>query len=173
MLIGLGYDIHKLQKGRKLILGGIQIPNSKGLLGHSDADVVTHCICDAILGAMGEKDIGEHFPDTDPEYKDIFSLKLLEKVLEIMKKKNLAVNNLDVTIIVQEPKVSPYREQIKESLNSIIKIPGNKINIKATSPEGLGALGNGEGIACISIVSLVDREHLPAKDWQAGKTESR
>ncbi len=155
MLIGLGYDIHKLQKGRKLILGGIQIPNSKGLLGHSDADVVTHCICDAILGAMGEKDIGEHFPDTDPEYKDIFSLKLLEKVLETMKKKNLAVNNLDVTIIAQEPKVSPYREKIKESINSILQIAEDKINIKATSPERLGALGNGEGIACISIVSLI------------------
>ena len=155
MLIGLGYDIHQLKEGRKLVLGGIQIPYSKGLLGHSDADVVTHSICDAILGAMGEKDIGEHFPDTDPQYKDIFSLKLLQRVLEVMKTKNLAVNNLDVTIIAQKPKISPYREKIRDSINSVIRIPENKINIKATSPEGLGALGNGEGIACISIASLV------------------
>ncbi len=156
MLIGLGYDIHQLKEGRKLILGGIQIPYIKGLLGHSDADVVTHSICDAILGAMGEKDIGEHFPDTDQEYKDIFSLKLLEKVLKIMKRKSLAVNNLDVTIVAQEPQISPHREKIKKKINSILKIPENRINIKATSPEGLGALGNGEGIACISIVSLVE-----------------
>lgn len=156
MLIGLGYDIHQLKEGRKLVLGGIQIPHIKGLLGHSDADVVIHSICDAILGAMGEKDIGEHFPDTEAKYKDIFSFKLLGEVLKMMKEKNLRINNLDVTIVAQEPKISPYREKIKENLNSIIQIPGNKINIKATSPEGLGTLGNGEGIACISIVSIIE-----------------
>ncbi len=158
MLIGLGYDIHRLAEGRKLVLGGFEILHAKGLLGHSDADVVTHSVCDAILGAMGEKDIGEHFPDTDAKYKDIFSLKLLEKVLKIMKEKNLGINNLDVTIVAQEPKISPYRDKIREKINSIIRIPSDKINIKATSPEGLGALGNGEGIACICIVSLVEKK---------------
>jgi len=156
MLIGLGYDIHKLKERRKLILGGVQIQHTKGLLGHSDADVVTHSICDAILGALGKKDIGEHFPDTDPKYKNILSLKLLEKVLILMKKRNLAINNLDITIIAQEPKIAPYRDKIKENINSVIKIPPDKINVKATSHEGLGALGNGEGIACISIVSIVN-----------------
>lgn len=158
MLIGLGYDIHKLESGRTLVLGGLEIPHHKGLLGHSDADVVTHSICDAILGAMGEKDIGEYFPDTDAKYKNILSLKLLEKVLKIMREKNLAINNLDVTIIAQEPRISPFRDKIKEKINSIIKVPTDKINIKATSPEGLGALGNGEGIACISIVSLIEKK---------------
>jgi 2-C-methyl-D-erythritol 2,4-cyclodiphosphate synthase len=170
MLIGLGYDIHKLTEGRKLILGGVEIAHSKGLLGHSDADVVTHSICDAILGAIGEKDIGEHFPDTDPKYKNIISLKLLEEVLEMMKRKNLVINNLDITIIAQEPKVSPYREKIKEKINSIIKIPEDKINVKATSPEGLGALGNGEGIACISIVNLTKTEDTLPKRL-AGKDD--
>ena len=157
MLIGLGYDIHKLEEGRNLILGGVKIPHSKGLLGHSDGDVVTHSVCDAILGAMGEEDIGEHFPDTDPEYKDIFSLKLLGVVIEIMKVKNLEINNLDITIIAQEPRISPYREKIKQKINSLLQIPEDRINIKATSPEGLDALGKGEGIACISIVSLVEK----------------
>ena len=157
MLIGLGYDIHRLKEGRKLVLGGVHMPSEKGLFGHSDADVVTHSICDAILGAMGEKDIGVHFPDTDPQYKDIVSLELLGEVLEMMNKKKLQVNNLDVTIIAQEPKVSPHREKIKESINSLLKIPEDKINIKATSPEGLGDLGEGDGIACISIVSLINK----------------
>lgn len=158
MLIGLGYDIHKLEEGRALVLGGVKIPHSKGLLGHSDGDVVTHSVCDAILGAMGEKDIGEHFPDTDPKYKDIFSLKLLEVVIGIMKAKNLEINNLDVTIIAQEPRISPYREKIKQKINSLLQIPEDRINIKATSPEGLDALGKGEGIACISIVSLTEKQ---------------
>lgn len=159
MLIGLGYDIHQLKKGRPLVLGGIKIPHSKGLLGHSDGDVVTHSICDAILGAIGEEDIGEHFPDTDPQYKDIYSLKLLEKVTEIMQVKNLKINNLDITIIAQEPKIFPYREEMKKKINSVLKIPENKVNIKATSPEGLDALGRGEGIACISIVSLIEKQY--------------
>ena len=157
MLIGLGYDIHKLVKNRPLILGGVDIKHDKGLLGHSDGDVLTHSICDAILGAMGEKDIGEHFPDTAPQYKNILSLKLLGKVLEIVKSKKLAINNLDITIIAQQPKVSPYREKIKKSLNSLLKIPEERLNIKATSPEGLGELGKSKGIACISIVSLVEK----------------
>jgi 2-C-methyl-D-erythritol 2,4-cyclodiphosphate synthase len=154
MLIGLGYDIHQLKDGRDLVLGGVKIPHPKGLFGHSDGDVVTHSVCDAILGAMGEEDIGEHFPDTEAKYKDILSLKLLEKVIEIMKVKNLRINNLDVTVIAQEPKISPYREKIKQKINSILRIPEDRVNIKATSPEGLGALGHSEGISCISIVSL-------------------
>ncbi len=158
MLIGLGYDIHQLKEGRPLVLGGVKIPYPKGLLGHSDGDVVTHSICDAILGAMGGKDIGEHFPDTDPKYKGIYSLKLLEEVIEIMKKRNLTINNLDVTVIAQEPKISPYKEKIKQKINSLLQVPEDKISIKATSPEGLDALGKGEGIACISIVSLVEKQ---------------
>ena len=117
MLIGLGYDIHQLREGRKLVLGGVEIPHTKGLFGHSDGDVVVHSVCDAILGAMGEEDIGKHFPDNDTKYKDIYSVKLLEEVLKIMKAGNLSVNNLDITIVAQEPKVSPYKKQIKQKIN--------------------------------------------------------
>lgn len=157
MLVGLGYDIHPLKEGRELILGGIKIPYGKGLLGHSDGDALIHSICDAILGGMGEEDIGIHFPDTEPKYKDISSLLLLKEVVKIMKKRGLVVNNLDVSIIAQEPKISPYKQRIKKKLTSTLKIPEINIAIKTTSPEGLGALGKGEGIACISVVSLVNK----------------
>jgi 2-C-methyl-D-erythritol 2,4-cyclodiphosphate synthase len=158
MLVGLGYDIHQLKEGIELVLGGVKIPHSKGLFGHSDGDVLTHSICDAILGAMGEEDIGEHFPPDDPKYKNIYSIKLLKEVVEIMQDKELSINNLDITIIAQEPKISPHKKEIKQKIISILQIPENKVSIKATSPEKLDALGSGEGIACVSIVSLIEKK---------------
>jgi len=154
MLVGLGYDIHPLQKGRKLVLGGVEIPYDKGLLGHSDGDVLTHALCDAILGAMGRGDLGEHFSPTDPQYKDIYSLILLERVLKLMQKSNLKIKNLDLTLILQEPKISPYKVKIKEKLNSLLNLPTDRLNLKATSPEGLGALGRAEGIASLAVANL-------------------
>ena len=154
MKVGIGYDIHRLATGRRLVLGGVEIPFEKGLLGHSDADVLTHSVCDAILGASGKGDIGRHFPDTDPEYKDISSLILLEKVCEIMAKGNFRVNNLDSIIIAESPHLSPYIEEMVKNIGKVLKIGPELINIKATTNEKLGAIGQGEGIAAYTIVSL-------------------
>lgn len=159
MLIGLGYDIHQLKEGIELVLGGVKIPHSKGLFGHSDGDVLTHSICDAVLGAMGEEDIGKHFPDNEPKYKNIYSIKLLEEVIKIVQDRRLLINNLDVTVVAQQPKISAYKQEIKQKLSSVLQIHEDKISIKATSPEKLGALGSGEGIACISVVSLVEKQY--------------
>lgn len=157
MLVGLGYDIHQLKERRDLILGGIKIPYTKGLFGHSDGDVLVHSVCDAILGAMGEEDIGKHFPDSEPKYRNISSLILLEEVIEMMRKRALTVNNLDITVIAQEPKITPYKKAIKGKIGSTLSLPEERISIKATSPEMLGSLGKGKGIACISIVSLREK----------------
>jgi len=154
MKVGIGYDIHRLVTGRKLVLGGVEIPFEKGLSGHSDADVLAHSICDAILGALGKGDIGLHFPDTDPKYKDISSLILLEKVSEIMTKANFQVNNLDSVIIAQKPRLLPYIEEMKKNVGRVLNSSGEVINIKATTNEGLGLIGQGEGIAAYTIVSL-------------------
>ncbi len=154
MKVGIGYDIHRLVTGRKLVLGGVEIPFEKGLSGHSDADVLTHSICDAILGALGKGDIGLHFPDTDPKYKDISSLILLEKVSEIMTEANFQVNNLDSVIIAQKPRLLPYIEEMKKNVSRVLNSSGEVINIKATTNEGLGLIGQGEGIAAYTIVSL-------------------
>ena len=154
MKVGIGYDIHRLATGRRLVLGGVEIPFEKGLIGHSDADVLTHSVCDAILGASGKGDIGRHFPDTDPEYKDISSLILLEKVCEIMAKGNFRVNNLDSIIIAESPHLSPYIEEMVKNIGKVLKIGPELINIKATTNEKLGAIGQGEGIAAYTIVSL-------------------
>ena len=152
MRVGMGYDVHRLVEGRRLILGGVEIPFEKGLLGHSDGDVLLHAICDALLGAAGKGDIGQHFPDTNPEYKDISSLVLLEKVKGLIKE--YRINNIDSIIVAQEPKLAPYLEKMKENITQVLKIDKSKINIKATTTEKLGPTGRGEGIAAYAMVSL-------------------
>jgi 2-C-methyl-D-erythritol 2,4-cyclodiphosphate synthase len=151
--VGLGYDVHKFENGRKLILGGIEIPYDKGLAGHSDADVLIHALIDAILGAAGLGDIGEHFPDTEITYKDIDSSLLLKKVLAIIGDK-FRLNNVDCIIIAQRPKLSPYKEQIRIKLSELLKIEKERINVKAKTEEGLGFTGRQEGIKAYAIVSL-------------------
>jgi 2-C-methyl-D-erythritol 2,4-cyclodiphosphate synthase len=154
MRIGIGYDIHRLVPGRKLVLGGVLIPFEKGLLGHSDADVLVHAVCDALLGAAGLGDIGLHFPDTDPEYKDISSLKILAKTYELVKSKNFKIMNLDSTIFADAPKVAPYREEMQNNISRTIEIEPECVNIKATTFEGLGMIGKGEGIGAVCVVLL-------------------
>ncbi len=156
MKVGIGYDIHRLVTGRKLVLGGVEIPFEKGLFGHSDADVLVHSICDAILGALGKGDIGLHFPDSNPKYKDISSLILLGKVSEIMTEANFQVNNLDSIIIAQSPRLLPYIEEMKKNVSRVVNSSREVINIKATTNEGLGLIGQGEGIAAYTIVSLTE-----------------
>ncbi|NLL48880.1 MAG: 2-C-methyl-D-erythritol 2,4-cyclodiphosphate synthase [Firmicutes bacterium] len=153
--VGFGYDVHRLVPGRPLILGGVEIPFEKGLLGHSDADVVTHAVMDAILGAMGRGDIGEHFPDTDPKYKDISSILLLEEVVSLMEQGGLTLKNLDVTIMAQRPKLGVWKGRMKSKLAEILSVPERTINIKATTTEGLGFVGREEGIA-VQVVALLE-----------------
>lgn len=156
-LIGFGYDVHRLVEGKPLVLGGLEIPYEKGLLGHSDADVVTHAIMDAILGAMGRGDIGELFPDTDAKYKGISSIILLEHVLGILHGNKLEINNLDITIMAQKPKLSPYKVNMRDNLANIMQISEKRINVKATTCEGLGFVGREEGIVVQVVVSLRSR----------------
>jgi 2-C-methyl-D-erythritol 2,4-cyclodiphosphate synthase len=153
--VGIGYDVHQLVRGRKLILGGVEIPFEKGLFGHSDADVLTHAICDAILGALGLGDIGKHFPDTDPAYKGIYSLTLLELVVGFMQQRQYEIGNVDATMIAEKPKLSKYMEQIRAKLAAVLQTSPENVNIKATTNEGLGFAGRGEGIAAQAIVNLV------------------
>ena len=154
MRVGLGYDVHKLVEGRDLIIGGVQIPYEKGLLGHSDADVLLHAIMDALLGAAALGDIGKHFPDTDPKYKGISSIKLLEHVRELIDDELYVVGNIDATIIAQRPKMAPYIEQMKKNVADALAIEVSQVNIKATTEEGLGFTGSGEGISAQAIASL-------------------
>ncbi len=156
MRIGSGYDVHKLVEGRKLILGGVQIDFDKGLLGHSDADVLTHAIMDALLGAAGMGDIGKHFPDNDDNYKDISSMKLLYQVLYLLKKQNYSIINIDATIIAQKPKLSAYMEAMKKNIADVLEINESQVNIKATTEEGLGFTGAGLGIA-VNAVCLIEK----------------
>lgn len=151
MRIGHGYDVHKLSKGRKLILGGVDVPYNLGLLGHSDADVLVHAIIDALLGASGLGDIGKHFPDTDPKYKNISSLKLLGHVCLLLKEKNYEIENIDATIIAQSPKLSSYIDKMKSNISSACKISLEQINIKATTEEGLGFTGENRGISAHAV----------------------
>jgi 2-C-methyl-D-erythritol 2,4-cyclodiphosphate synthase len=154
MRIGIGYDIHRLVKGRPLILGGVSIVYEKGLLGHSDADVLAHAICDALLGAAGLGDIGMHFPDTDPRYKDISSLRLLVKTCRMLAEKGLRIVNLDSVVFAEAPKLESHRQVMQITLAKTINIPADAINIKATTTEGLGAIGKGKGIAamCTALI---------------------
>ena len=155
MRIGIGYDVHRLVEGRKLIIGGVEIPCEKGLLGHSDADVLVHAVMDSILGALGLGDIGKHFPDDDIQYKDISSLVLLERVYNIMSQSNYRIGNIDGVIIAEEPKMAPYIEDMKKNMAKILRIPLSRINIKATTTEKLGFEGRGEGIGAQSVCLLV------------------
>ncbi len=154
MRIGHGYDVHRLVEGRALILGGVDIPYEKGLLGHSDADVLTHAVMDALLGAAGLWDIGHAFPDTDPAYLGISSMILLERVMEMLQQRDLTVSNIDATIIAQRPKLASFIPVMRANLARLICIPETRINIKATTEEGLGFSGAGEGIAAHAVVLL-------------------
>ncbi len=154
MRIGTGYDVHRLISGRKLILGGVTIPFEKGLLGHSDADVLVHSICDALLGAAGLEDIGLHFPDTDPKFKDISSIKLLEETYKMVTQKGFNLVNIDTTVFAQEPKISPFRKKMQQNISRAMDVRLNCINIKATTTEGLGIFGRGEGIGAMSVVLI-------------------
>ena len=154
MRIGMGYDVHRLVTDRKLIIGGVTIPYEKGLLGHSDADVLVHAIMDALLGAAALGDIGKHFPDTDPKYKGISSLALLAHVKELLDDKLLLIGNIDATVIAQAPKLAPYIEEIRQNIAEVLAVPTSKINVKATTEEGLGFTGNGEGISAQAICLL-------------------
>ena len=152
--IGHGFDMHRFRRGRKLILGGVEIPHSLGLWGHSDADVLLHALINALLGALGEGDIGTHFPDNNPRYKGIASTKLLAKVVDMMRRKKHTVINADVTLIAQRPKLSPYYAAMKKSVAKQLDIAESRISIKATTTEKLGALGQGKGMAATAVVLL-------------------
>ena len=154
MRIGTGYDVHRLTEGRKLILGGVEIPYEKGLLGHSDADVLLHAIMDALLGAAALGDIGRHFPDTDEAYRGASSLKLLEKVGELIEKELYVISNIDATIIAQRPKLAPYIDAMRDHVADTLHLERNQVNIKATTEEGLGFTGSGEGIAAQAAACL-------------------
>jgi 2-C-methyl-D-erythritol 2,4-cyclodiphosphate synthase len=156
--IGQGYDVHALVEGRPLILGGVKIPHVKGLLGHSDADVLLHAITDAILGALSLGDIGKHFPDTDPAYKDADSRKLLAKVWEFAKERGYSLGNLDATVMAQKPKLLPYIPQMVERIAAVLEADSSRINVKATTTERLGFVGREEGIAALAVVSLIKQE---------------
>ncbi|MBO4468380.1 MAG: 2-C-methyl-D-erythritol 2,4-cyclodiphosphate synthase [Clostridia bacterium] len=156
MRIGHGYDVHKLVNNRKLIIGGVEIPFEKGLLGHSDADVLLHAICDSLLGAAAIGNIGKLFPDTDEKYKDIDSLVLLTEVGGLIKKQGYKIQNIDATVIAQNPKLSPYINSMRENVSSALGISADDVSIKATTEEGLGFSGRGEGIAA-HAVCLIDR----------------
>ena len=156
MRIGHGYDVHRLVEERALILGGVDIPHTKGLLGHSDADVLAHAIMDALLGAAGLWDIGHAFPDADPAYKGISSLLLLERVMEMLRSKGYSVGNIDATILAQKPKLAPYIPQMRENIARIIGVDAGAVNIKATTEEGLGFTGAEQGIAAHAVALLIE-----------------
>lgn len=152
--IGHGYDVHKLVVGRKLIIGGVEIPHTLGLLGHSDADVLLHAVMDAIIGALGEGDIGKHFPDTSNEFKDISSMNLMIRVKDVMEKHNAKIVNIDSTLVIQKPKVSPYINRMKENIAFALSCESSRINVKATTEEHLGFTGREEGISAHAVVIL-------------------
>jgi 2-C-methyl-D-erythritol 2,4-cyclodiphosphate synthase len=152
--VGHGYDIHRLRRGRKLFLGGIEIPYDRGLTGHSDADVLLHALMNALLGAMGEGDIGIHFPDRDPRYKNISSVKLLQRVARIMQRRGFKLSNADLTVLAQRPKLAPHYGAMKKHVAGALKVLESKINIKAGTTEKLGAIGRGQAIAASAVVLL-------------------
>ena len=154
MRIGQGYDVHKLTDGRDLILGGVKVPYEKGLLGHSDADVLVHAVMDALLGAAALGDIGEHFPDTDPAYRGISSVELLKRVGALLEEKGYVIENIDATIIAQRPKLKDYRPQMVQNIAAALGIPADRVSVKATTEEGLGFTGSGEGISAQAITLL-------------------
>ena len=167
MRVGMGYDVHRLVEGRKLILGGVEIPYEKGLLGHSDADVLIHAIMDALLGAAALGDIGKHFPDTDPQYKGISSVELLKHVAKLLDENNYVIENIDATVIAQRPKLRPYMEEMMKNIAGALGIEENRLNLKATTEEGLGFTGTGEGMASQAICSLVGLMDYAGSDRDA------
>lgn len=167
MRVGMGYDVHRLVEDRKLILGGVEIPYEKGLLGHSDADVLIHAIMDALLGAAALGDIGKHFPDTDPQYKGISSVELLKHVAKLLDENNYVIENIDATVIAQRPKLRPYMEEMTKNVAGALGIEENRLNLKATTEEGLGFTGTGEGMASQAICSLVGLMDYAGSDRDA------
>ena len=157
MRMGHGYDVHRLAEGRRLILGGVDIPWDRGLLGHSDADVLTHAVMYALLGAAGLGDIGKHFPDTDPAYKGADSLKLLARVAALLEERGYAVGNVDATILAQRPKLAPHIPAMRENLARVMGISPDQVNVKATTEEGLGFTGSGEGMAAHAVCLLMNK----------------
>ena len=158
MRIGIGYDLHKLVKGRRLTLGGINVPFDKGLFGHSDADVLLHAVIDALLGAAALGDIGEFFPDTDKKYKDASSAALLEKAAGLIKQKGYSINNIDAVIVLERPKLAGFKKKMAENVARILNIPKNKVNVKAKTNEGLGWIGKGKAIAAYAVAALRERK---------------
>lgn len=158
MRIGNGYDVHRLVIGRKLILGGVDIPHTMGLLGHSDADVLLHALSDAILGAIGEGDIGRHFPDTDPAYKGADSVKLLQHVMALADSKGFRIGNVDTTVVAQRPKLAPFIQQMRANIARALSTEEERINVKATTTEELGFAGRGEGIAAYAVALLEQKK---------------
>lgn len=170
MRVGMGYDVHKLVEDRDLILGGVKIPYEKGLLGHSDADVLLHAIMDALLGAAALGDIGKHFPDTDDAYKGASSIELLKKVGELLEKECYLIENIDATIIAQQPKMRPHIEAMEENIAKALGIEKNQINVKATTEEGLGFTGSSEGISSQAICSVSSMFEHMSGDMAAAQT---
>lgn len=164
MRIGMGYDVHRLTENRKCIIGGVEIPYEKGLLGHSDADVLLHAVMDALLGAAALGDIGKHFPDTNPAYKGISSLKLLEHVAALLAENLFLVENIDATIIAQAPKMRPHIDRMRENMAKVLGIEISQVNVKATTEEGLGFTGSGEGISAQAICLLTSPRELYSLD---------
>ncbi len=167
MRVGTGYDVHRLTEGRKCIIGGVEIPYEKGLLGHSDADVLLHAVMDALLGAAALGDIGRHFPDTDPAYQGISSLKLLEHVAKLLEENLFFVENIDATIIAQAPKMRPYIDQMRENIAKTLGLEMGQVNVKATTEEGLGFTGRGEGISAQAVCLLISPRELYSEDVSA------
>ena len=167
MRVGMGYDVHRLETGRELIMGGVRIPHEKGLLGHSDADVLLHAIMDALLGAAALGDIGKHFPDTDEAYRGISSLKLLEHVGTLLEEQGFLIENIDATIIAQAPKMRPYIDQMRENIAHTLGIDVTQVNVKATTEEGLGFTGSKEGISSQAICMLTSPFDLHADEVRA------
>jgi len=158
MRIGFGYDSHRLIEERKLILGGVEIPAERGLLGHSDADVLLHALCDAILGAIGEGDLGRHFPDSDPTYKDIASRELLIRVRELAARKGYLVNNVDSTLVLERPRLKEYIPAMVANIADLLTVEPDRINVKASTNEGMGFTGRSEGVVAFAVVTLKSRD---------------
>lgn len=169
MRVGMGYDVHRLVEGRDLIMGGVKIPYEKGLLGHSDADVLLHAIMDALLGAAALGDIGKHFPDTDPAYRGISSLKLLSCVGELLEENCFFIENIDATIIAQAPKMRPHIDVMRENIAKTLGIDISQVNVKATTEEGLGFTGNGEGISAQAVCLLASPVGVGSEDVTQGE----
>jgi len=157
MRVGIGYDIHRLVEERKLFLGGIEIPYIKGLISHTDGDVVLHAIADALLGAMALGDIGQYFPDSNPDYKNMPSGEILQRVTNLVAENRYAVNNIDIAIIAEEPKIYPFKDRMVETIANILGIDRSKVNVKATTNEGVGSIGRGDAIAAYAVATLAER----------------